>query len=107
MNVQLKRTLYHIAECQKAELRNYWKRASFLSDYRSIREYFESNRQWGEFTKNYIYTLRKKEEQVTKKHILMIEKFCAVWIKEHTRNQVLAVDVLIGMVKCLTKFDKT
>lgn len=37
----------------------------------------------------------------------MIEKFCAVWIKEHTRNQVLAVDVLIGMVKCLTKFDKT
>lgn len=37
----------------------------------------------------------------------MIEKFCAVWIKEHTRNQVLAVDVLIGMVKSLTKFDKT
>lgn len=37
----------------------------------------------------------------------MIEKLCAVWIKEHTLNQVLAEDVLIGMVKCLTKFDKS
>lgn len=63
-----------------AELRELLETCQF-SQWLSIKGYFASNRQWGEFTKNYIYTLRKKEEQVMKKHILMIEKFCAVWIK--------------------------
>lgn len=72
--------LNHIAECQMAELRELLETCQF-SQWLSIKGYFASNRQWGEFTKNYIYTLRKKEEQVMKKHILMIEKFCAVWIK--------------------------
>lgn len=55
-----------------------------------------------------LYIHFEKERRTShEKHILMIEKLCAVWIKEHTRNQVLAGDVLIGMVKCLTKFDKT
>lgn len=111
MNFQLERQfLFHLITQLNAKWLNkekYWKRASFPSDNLSIKGHCASNRQKGEFTNHYIYTLSEKEEQVTQKHILMIEKFHAVWIKEHTRNQVFAVEVLIGMVKWLTKFDKT
>lgn len=48
-----------------------------------------------------MYTLKKKGEKVKEKHFLTIEKFSAMWIKEHTWNQVLAVDVLIGVVERL------
>lgn len=56
--------------------------------------------------KLYIHFEKDRRTSHEKTHSNDYEILCGV-DKEHTRNQVLAVDVLIGMVKCLTKFDKT
>lgn len=56
--------------------------------------------------KLYLHFEKERRTSHEKTHSNDWEILCGV-DKEHTRNQVLAVDVLIGMVKCLTKFDKT
>lgn len=56
--------------------------------------------------KLYIHFGKERRTSHEKTHSKDWEILCGV-DKEHPRSQVLAVDVLIGMVKCLTKFDMT